>query len=210
MPRHSNSDHRAIIAEVYSDRPKKLKAYRRGRQRFPMRIPKVGPRNKMEAAFEELQSNCIKPPPRQAKSNAWISEETWQIIDHRATLRRMGRLSRANTRRLGRKVKASLQKDRQKRAATAASAIEGHLDSGELQEAWRCLKGWYATASDKAPKPCYESMVKQTKKRAELYRKVPPWGILLYHSQHHFLFVGEINKNAATKNVCSGSGGGSR
>jgi len=61
---------------------------------------------------------------------------------------------------------------------TAAETIEGHLESGDLKEAWRALKGWYAQASDRLPKPCYDSMVKQTAERVKLYEKVPPLGIL--------------------------------
>ena len=76
QPRGSNSDHRAIVAEIYSDTPKRLKRYRRRRQQFPVRLPKVGPRTEMETQFETLRASTIKPPPRQWKSNAWISEDT--------------------------------------------------------------------------------------------------------------------------------------
>ena len=46
------------------------------------------------------------------------------------------------------------------------------LAGGEIQEACRMLKGWYRTAEDRAPKPCYDTMAKQTAERAELYVKV--------------------------------------
>ena len=54
--------------------------------------------------------------------------------------------------------------------------IEALLAEGDLEEAWRSLKGWYHAVEDRAPKPCYESMEKQTKERLELYRKLPPGG----------------------------------
>ena len=38
------------------------------------------------------------------------------------------------------------------------------------------MKGWYRVTEDRAPKPCHESMEKQTKEREELYAKVPPPG----------------------------------
>ena len=58
----------------------------------------------------------------------------------------------------------------------AACNIEGHLELGDLKEAWRCLKGLYTAALDRPPKPCHNSMEKQTAEREELYWKVsPPW-----------------------------------
>ena len=50
------------------------------------------------------------------------------------------------------------------------------MEGGDLKEAWRCLKGWYRNAGEHSPKPCYESMDKQTRERVELYGKVPPPG----------------------------------
>ena len=42
-----------------------------------------------------------------------------------------------------------------------------------MAEAWICLKGWYAAAGDRPPKPCHETMAKQTAERVELYERVP-------------------------------------
>ena len=38
------------------------------------------------------------------------------------------------------------------------------------------MKGWYAAAWDRPPKPCHETMAKQTAGRVELYERVPPAG----------------------------------
>ena len=176
LPRLSNSDHRAIVAVFYTEDKEQLTQYRRRRERFPIRLPKWGPRTEHEAMFEALQSNCEPPSPRTIKANHWISEVTWTLIDHRAQLRREGRLTQALTRRLGREVKASLKADRKVRAEKAADAVESHLASGDLKEAWRSLKGWYSEASDRASKPCYESMIKQTQERVKLYTAGPPPG----------------------------------
>ena len=51
-----------------------------------------------------------------------------------------------------------------------------HPEGGELAEAWRCLKGWYAAAGDRPPKPCHKTMAKQTAERVDLYERVPPPG----------------------------------
>ena len=42
--------------------------------------------------------------------------------------------------------------------------------------AWRVTKCWYRTTEDRAPKPCYQSMEKQTAERVKLYGKVEPPG----------------------------------
>ena len=51
-------------------------------------------------------------------------------------------------------------------------AMMEKLAGGEMQEAWWMLKAWYRNAEDRAPKPCYDTMAKQTAERAELYAKV--------------------------------------
>ena len=56
------------------------------------------------------------------------------------------------------------------------SNIKGHLESGDLKEAWCCLKGWYTVALDMPPKPCHDFMYRQTSAREELYWKVSPPG----------------------------------
>ena len=173
-PRYSNSDHRATVATLWAGSERKMATYRRRHCRFPLRLP-VGPRTQMEAVFEELKASVEVPPPRQRPANRWISDRTWNLVDRRAQLRRFGRLDQAESRRLGRQIHASLKTDRRQRAEAAAAEIEGHLAAGELQEAWNVAKRWYRMVEDRAPKPCYESMAKQTEERAELYAKrVPP------------------------------------
>jgi len=129
----------------------------------------------MESIFEELRESCVPPPARKRSGNAWISETTWALVDHRVQMANGGRLTRRGYHKLSRKVRASLKRDRQKRAHEAGTTMESHLESGELQEAWRTLKGWYRMAEDKAPQPCFATMEKQTREREELYeRQVPP------------------------------------
>ena len=48
--------------------------------------------------------------------------------------------------------------------------------NGDLQEAWVVAKRWYRLVEDRAPKPCYTSMEKQTEERIRLYGKVTPPG----------------------------------
>ena len=57
-----------------------------------------------------------------------------------------------------------------------ASEIEGLLSTDQTKEAWRCLKGWYRSATDQPPKPCHLMMTRLTEERTELYAKVPTPG----------------------------------
>ncbi len=65
------------------------------------------------------------------------------------------------------------------RAKTTASNIEGYLAAGEFVEAWRHLKGWYRSAEDRPPKPCRETLAKQTQERIDLYAARIPHGEML-------------------------------
>ncbi len=85
-------------------------------------------------------------------------------------------LSQTAARNLGQKIKVCLKADCLQCAATTASNVEGCLAAGEYIEAWRHLKGWYRSAEDRAPKPCPETLAKQTDERIQLYTAVPPPG----------------------------------
>ena len=106
----------------------------------------------------------------------WILPGTWSLIDHRATLSHQNLLNQQTRRVLGRRIRAALKADRCQRAANVGATIVGHLEAGDLEEAWRAIKGWYTNATVRPPKPCYKTMATQTAEREELYRKVHPPG----------------------------------
>ena len=62
--------------------------------------------------FKTLEEAVVKPKKRELARNSWIRGGTWQLIDRRTSLRREGRLTRAEGRRLGRQIKAALKADR--------------------------------------------------------------------------------------------------
>jgi hypothetical protein len=144
-------------------------------QRFPISLPR-GPCTKLDAEYEKLQRDLVRPPLREHPANSWITATTWQLVDHHAMLRRKGMLTQTAARRLGRQVRAHLAADRLERATNAASKIEGCLAAGDFIEAWHHLKGWYRTAEDRAPKACPETLASQTAERVELYTAVRPPG----------------------------------
>ena len=53
--------------------------------------------------------------------------------------------------------------------------IESELTGGNVQEAFRHLKGWYRAASEMQAKQCYHTMERQTSERVDLYaRRLSP------------------------------------
>jgi hypothetical protein len=55
-------------------------------------------------------------------------------------------------------------------------ALMGHLAGGDVKEASQTLRGWYRQSEDKGPKPCYDTLEKQTREREKLDARVPPPG----------------------------------
>jgi hypothetical protein len=99
------SNHRALVAVIHAGGGEELKQYRRRMQRFPISLPR-GPRKQLDAEYEELQRDVVRPPLRERPANSWITTETWKLADHRAMLHRKGMLSQTAARGLGRQVKA--------------------------------------------------------------------------------------------------------
>ena len=77
---------------------------------------------------------------------------------------------------LGGRIKASLQQDWKERTEKVAAEVEGHIDAGQIKEAWHAIKGWYRKVEGRAPRPSLQSMENQTAGREELYARTPPTG----------------------------------
>ena len=135
-----------------------MRRYRRGIAKFPIQLPKGGPRTRSKALVEQLQEAGIAPESRDRVKNAWIRPGTWSLIDKRAAIRRAGNLNQAVGRRLGRAIKSSLKADRIERARKVGEEIMGHLAKGDAKEAWRCASGWYKPPGEIQAKRCHDSM----------------------------------------------------
>ena len=122
--------------------------YIAGRRRLPPTPPKWPTRE--DTLFGDLRRAVPKPQPREQHWNAWISEETWKLVDERVKVRRKPR-AQTEMRRLGRAIQASLKGDRRRRVEEAGSAVEVLLgeDPPNAKEAWRRTKGWYQAAAKK-------------------------------------------------------------
>jgi hypothetical protein len=130
----------------------------------------------METIFEELKEEVGGTSKRDLPHNQWISDRTWALVDYRAMLKTRGSLQQRGERNLSRRINASFRQDRLTRAENAAMEIEAKLNGGDFKAGWTIAKRWYRAATDRGPKPCFETMETQTTERVELYGKVEPPG----------------------------------
>ena len=84
----------------------------------------------------------MAPPKRAQPRNSWISAPTWALIDRWVMLHQQGMQTKQLSCLIGWQIASSLKGDSQQQAAGMAENIERHLVGGEMEEAWRCLKGW--------------------------------------------------------------------
>jgi hypothetical protein len=123
-----------------------------------------------DISFGELQKTCEENTIMRRLKNGWISEESWQLIAHRAMLRRIGRLCKTGGRCLNRQIGISLQTDWTDQTAVVGATVEAKLAGGNVQEAFHHLKGWYRAATEMQAKPCYHTMERQTLEQVDSMR----------------------------------------
>ena len=117
-PRH-NTNHFMMVGCLRSALAWEHARYIKGRRKMPLRPPTEPTRE--DGIFEALRRAVPKPHERVKHKNAWISEETWRLVDERVSARR-GAGVRVRIRRLGRAIQASLQGDSKRRIETVGQA----------------------------------------------------------------------------------------
>ena len=102
---------------------------------MPLRPPTEPTRE--DRIFAALRRAVPKPHTRDRHKSAWISEETWRLIDERVSAQR-GTGVRMRIRRLGRAIRASLQGDSKRRVETAGQDVESLLggEPPNPKESW--------------------------------------------------------------------------
>ena len=80
-----NSDHYIVLGCLSSASLTEHKRYLEGRNRWPVRPPEKPTR--ADQLFAALRRDVLKAQPREARQNAWISEETWRLVDERVSAR---------------------------------------------------------------------------------------------------------------------------
>ena len=186
-PRH-NSDHFMALGCLPSAPLSESKQYLGGQKRWPVRPPTKTSRT--DKLFAALRRSVPRPKTWEARQNAWISAETWRLINKRVSTRRDPRYGKADMRQLSKAVQVSLAKDRRRRAEEAGAEVEALVkaDPPLTQEAWYRLQGWYKAAVDRAPPPDRATLRRVTAERVALYSRIPP--PRRQHPGHHRAFRG--------------------
>ena len=170
-----DSDHHTVVAHMWKGKGGSLKTYPRNRQRFPITLP-PGEQDKKTLLFEELKALCDHPDPKQHPRNNWISVKTWRAVAHRTMLCRTGQLCRLGSRRMKRETWNSLKDDRIAQTKQVGQSIEAELRGGDVQEAFRLIKGWYRAATEVEARPCYQTMARKNEEWFALYARRTPLG----------------------------------
>ncbi len=140
----------------------RLKNYRRSRQKFLLQLAPLGEQDGVTHLFRRLREECKEKDPTKQPWIDWISKETWQLLAHRAMLRRTNRLCQTGGRQLHRQIGTALHNDWRDGTARVGENIIAKLAGGNVQEAFRHLKGWYRAALEMQSKPCYHTMERKT------------------------------------------------
>ena len=80
-----NSDHYMVVGLLRVGTVREHIRYIAGRRRIPLTPPKRPTQE--DTLFQNLRRAVPKPQPREQHRNAWISEETWKLVDERVTVR---------------------------------------------------------------------------------------------------------------------------
>mmetsp|Transcript_5724 Transcript_5724/g.8521 ORF Transcript_5724/g.8521 Transcript_5724/m.8521 type:complete len:1130 (+) Transcript_5724:164-3553(+) len=147
------TDHRALLGVLELGPIWKHERYVKGRQTCPFRPPNAASQNRADRILADLVKATAPPVKEHGRGSSWISTETWRLIDQKALARKRG--DRDAGRRLKHRVRLGLRKDRKARAAAAASAAEGHLQSHDIRRAFGAIRGWYR---DVGPPPVAPSL----------------------------------------------------
>jgi len=125
----------------------------------------------MTCQFEELKASLVHLDPMHHPRNHWIFPETWKLVGNRTMLHRTGRLRPAGGHHMKRAMWNSLQSDHTARTKRVGEAIEAEFQGGNIQEAYRHLKGWYRAETEVEVRPCFQMMERQPAERVALYAR---------------------------------------
>ena len=118
-----------------------------------------------------MKAACTDPDPKRRECKDWVSNATWQLIKRRTSHRRAGQLRCHEASVMQWEVQKALCADREARIKQVGKTISHELAGGNVQEAFRHLKGWYRSATDTQARPCFQTMDWQTAERIDLFRK---------------------------------------
>ena len=160
--RHS-TDQYLVLGCLRGATPAAHLSYLGRRTRSPIRPPTTSDR--VDRMFAKFQRAILRPPWRERHCKAWMSPETFCLINTRIAARR--RKDQQISQVLSHDIKAGLLEERRRQAAEAGYAVESLLASDPpiIQEAWIRIRGWYKAAVDLPPPPERVSLATMTEER---------------------------------------------
>ena len=173
-PKWIDTDHRMVKTVLRLDSKGRHRKYMKRRKRYPFRSP-VGEKSKADEIFASLQNKKEKREKINSRSRSWISSATWNLIDEKCRVRRMG-INGDVLAQLKKDIRRSLKNDRRARADAAATAAESLLARGKVEEAYSSIKGWYKVASGRPPKPDFRDAAETRAEYETLFTDMPPSG----------------------------------
>jgi hypothetical protein len=173
-PRY-RGDHDAVVATMKAATPDTHREYLRRRKKFPLTVPR-GQGNEADRLLKGLNRIQREAVEGDNRRPSWVSEETWRLVDQRATGRRTGALSGDSLRVLNSAIRRSLAADRKRRTETAAEQIQAAMGNRNFIGAWDVLKRWYHHSSGRPPKPSRMDMAELEQVYSSLYAADPPPG----------------------------------
>ena len=144
-----NTDHYLVLGGLHGSVPAAHSCYLGKRTHLSIRPPATP--DKADHMFAKLWRAIPRPPRRKRHRQAWISPETWNLIDTRIETRQ--RRYQRSSRALGHAIKAALQGYRYRRAAEAGLAVESFLAYNPplICKAWIWMRVWYNDTVDRRP-----------------------------------------------------------
>ena len=117
---HNKIDQHLVLGYLRGADPAAHLRYLGKHTKFPIRPPDTP--DKADRMFSEIWREIPKPLRRECHCQAWISPDTWSLIDTRMEKRR--RRYQHSSRALARAIKSALQGDQQIQADKAGSDVE--------------------------------------------------------------------------------------
>jgi hypothetical protein len=170
-PQYHDLDHQAVVTTIQAGKQgkRRLKAYRRKRQEFPLQLPPQELWDDLMTAFVALQATCNNPEAAKRHWHDWVSNKMWLLIKQCTSLCQAGRLCWCIGQRMQCTIYAALKVDHTARMVQVGESIVTNLAKGNVHEAFHHLKGWYRAAMETQARPCFQTMEKQTAEHVDLY-----------------------------------------
>ena len=171
QPRTYASDHIMLVGELRGTNRRIHRRYTVKRQ--TTRYQEL-PSKRTRLDDEYSQITALKTPTthREKHQLSWISAQTWELIDRRASMWRNYNQSTHSIRlkSINKQIRRSIAGDRRARAHRVGETIQTALDAQDPKKAWGAIRVWYRDAPSTPPKPTPHDSRMITYHFKELYK----------------------------------------